>query len=75
MVEFFVLSGVSGFLWSNSINAGHVPISVFLLLNGPHISAYADEDTTLQIVLYSVYIVSFIMEVVLTGHGEGRSLR
>ena len=54
MVEFSVLRGISGCLWYNFIKAGCMLISVFTLLKLPHISSYADENTTLRIVLNSV---------------------
>ena len=45
-VEFSVLRGVTGCLWYNAIEVGCMLISVFLLLNVPHILASATEDTT-----------------------------
>ena len=39
IVEFSVLRGVAGCLWSNAIKYGRMLIAVFLLLNIPHASA------------------------------------
>ena len=75
MVELSVLSAVSGYLWYNSIKAVCMPIVVFLLLNVQLVSDYADEDTTLRIVLRSVWIRLFCSGEGLTGCDEGQSPR
>ena len=63
VVEFSVLRGVAGFLCSNVIKVGRIPINVFPLLKVPYISALGAEDTTLCIVLHSVCIGTFILAV------------
>ena len=55
VIEFSVLRGVAGCLWSNAIKAGHMPIAVFLLLKVPHVSASAVWDTNFRIVLHYVW--------------------
>ena len=57
------------------IKSGRMPIAVFPLFNSPHVSAYADEDTTLRIVLHYMRIGTFVLEVGFTVRGEGQSLR
>ena len=71
VVEFSVLRGVDGCLWSNAIKSDCVTISFFPLFNFPHASASAAEDTTFRIVLHYVWIVPFLLGLVFTGHGEG----
>ena len=60
VVELSVLRGVSGYLCSNVIKAGRMPIYVFSLLKVTHISASAAEDTRLRIALHSVCIYTFL---------------
>ena len=54
VVEFSVFRGAAGLLCSNLINSGRMLIAIFLLLKLPHVSASAEEDTTMRIVLHSV---------------------
>ena len=75
IIEFCVLRDVTGFLWSNSIKAGCMPIDVFLLLKVPHVSASAAEYNTLWIVLHSVCIGLFLSGLDFIRIGEGQSLR
>ena len=49
VVELYVLRGVAGFSWSNTIKAGRMPIYVYLLLKVPYVSASAAEDTKLRV--------------------------
>ena len=46
----------------------------FPLLNVPRVPASASEHITLHIVFHFVWIGTFILGVVFTGHGEGQSL-
>ena len=52
-----------------------MPIEIFTLLKFSHVSASAAEDTTLRIVLNSVWIGPFILGVGFNGRGDGQSLR
>ena len=70
-----ILRRVAGCLWSYGIKVGCMPMAVFKLLKVPHVSDSAAEDTTLQIVLYSVWIGPFLLLVGFTDRGKGQSLR
>ena len=54
VVELSIFRSVAGCLWYNDIKAGCMLIYVFTLLKVTHVSAYDDEDKTLQIVLLYV---------------------
>ena len=75
LVELYILSGVTVFFWSNVIRTGPMPIYVSTLLNVPHISYSAADDTTLRIFLHYVWIVPFSLGGGLNGSCEGESLR
>ena len=75
VVKFSVLRVVAGCSWSNVIKAGCMPIAVFLLLKVPHVSDSAAEDTTLQMVLHSVCMGTFLPGLGFIGLGEGQSIR
>ena len=75
VVELYVLSGDTGCLCSNKIISGHIPIAVFTLIKGSYISDSAVDDTTLKIVLNSVWIRPFHLSIGLTDSGEDQSLR
>ena len=75
VIELSILRGVAGFLCSNMIKSGFMPISVFLLLKIPHVSTSAAETTTLRIVLHSLCMGSFLLGLCFIGIGEGQSLR
>ena len=75
VVEFSVLRGVAGCLWSNVIKAGRIPVAFFPLLKVPHVSYYAAEDTKFRIVLHSVCMGPFLSVLGFIGIGEVQSLR
>ena len=75
VVEFSVLRGVDGYLWSITIMAGCMPIAVFPLLKVPHVSASAAEYTTLQIILHFLWIGLFPLGLGFIVFGDGQSLR
>ena len=69
MGKLSVLRGVAGCLWSSEIKAGWMTIFVFMLLKVPHVLDSDDEDTTLRIVLHSVWIGPFLLRVDFNGRG------
>ena len=71
VVELSVFRVVAGCLCSNAIKSGCMPISGFPLLNVPHVSASAAEDTTFQIVLHPVCMGPFLSVFGFIGLGEG----
>ena len=75
VVEFSVLSGVTGCLLSKVIRAVRIPIVIFPLLNVPHVSASAADNTILRFFLHSVWIGPFRLGDGLTGSVEVQSLR
>ena len=75
VVEWSILRGVSGFLWSNAIKDGCMTVAVFPLINILHVSSSDDKYATLKIFLHSVCIGPFILREGLTVCGEGQSLR
>ena len=75
VVELSVLRGVAGCLWTKTIKAGRMPITVSLLLKVPHVSASADEDTTLRIFYDSVCIGPFLLGLGFIRLGQGQSFR
>ena len=50
VVEWSILRGVSGFLWSNAIKDGCMTVAVFPLINILHVSSSDDKYATLKIV-------------------------
>ena len=75
MVELSVFMVVAGCLWSSEIKDGWMTIFVFMLLKVPHVLDSDDEDTTLRIVLHSVWMGPFLLGVGFNGRSEGQYLR
>ena len=54
------------------VKAGRTLIAVFPLLKVPHVSTSSAEDTTLRIVLHSVWIGPFILVLVFIEFVDGQ---
>ena len=75
VLELSILRRVDGCLWANAIKAGRMPIYTFILLKVPHLSDSAAKDTTIWIVLHSMWIGPFLLGVGFIGLDDGQSLK